>query len=183
MSALTRWNALPSRTRVLTLVAAGAIGVALAYNAGIHPLLRSIAERRAAIQTDKTILASLSPERGAANSGTSLAEKALAPLSAAPIVLDLTRAAHESSIGRVSFRTGVVQPAGASPRPGAAPALMRLPVTVDLETSAGAFAAYLERLRTLAFPLSVLSFDMKRAPNGKEALRIRVELEVFGLAS
>ncbi|OGP81573.1 MAG: hypothetical protein A2Y95_11705 [Deltaproteobacteria bacterium RBG_13_65_10] len=183
MSAVRRWNVLPSRTRVLTLLATAVVLLAVVYNAGIHPLLRSIAERRAAIQTDKTILASLSPERGAANPGTSLAEKALAPLSAAPIVLDLTRAAHESSIARVSFRTGNVQAAGTSRLPAAGPALMRLPVTVDLETSAGAFAGYLERLRALSFPLSVLAFDMKRAPTATNSLRIRLELEVFGVAA
>ena len=183
MSAVRRWNVLPSRTRVLTLLATAVVLLAVAYNAGIHPLSRSIAQRREAIESNAAVLASLSPEKGAAGPSASLAEKRLAPLSAAPIVRDMTRAAHESSIGRISFRTGNVQAAGTSRLPAAGPALMRLPVAVELETSAGAFAGYLERLRALSFPLSVLSFDMKRAPNGKDALRIRVELEVFGLAS
>ncbi len=183
MSPLAGWSVLPPRTRVLTVVAAAFVLLAVVYNVGIHPLSRSIAERREAIRSNETILASLTSEKGAAGPNASLAEKRLAPLSAAPIVQDLTRAAHASSIARVSFRTAAVQPAGASPRPGAAPALMRLPITVDLETSAGAFAAYLERLRALSFPLSVLSFDMKRAPNATDSLHIHLEIDVFGVAA
>jgi hypothetical protein len=183
MRLLATWVVLPQRTRVLTGVAAALVLLAIAYNLAIHPLARSIAEQRKVIESNAVILASLDSEKGAGGPKASLAEKQLGPLSAAPIVEDLTRAAHLSSIARISFRTGVVQAAGAPSRTSGAPALMRVPITVDLETSAGAFADYLERIRGLSFPLSVLAFDMKRAPKASNSLRIRLELEVFGVAA
>jgi hypothetical protein len=59
----------------------------------------------------------------------------------------------------------------------------RLPVTVWLEAPAGAFAIYLDGLGSLPWPVRVRSFEMKRAPQAADGMRIRLEIEVYGLAA
>jgi type II secretory pathway component PulM len=175
------WKSLPPRSRVLLVAAAIILPLVATYHAAVRPLLRSINARNARIEANARVLQFAMDFPKGEGVPRALAGKTLEPLSAASIVDALTETAHANAIRRIAFKTGAVEGIKASASvPATAKRLQRMPVSVKLETSPGAFVAYLDGLNTLSFPLSVEEFEMKRNRQAGAALVIRLELEVYG---
>ncbi|MFQ5467661.1 MAG: hypothetical protein ACE5DS_05935 [Kiloniellaceae bacterium] len=174
------WEQLPARTRVLAIIAAAAIALAFAYNAAIAPLRKEIRtglDRIAEIDGRLGRPAAPGPEPGELHP---FAHKRLEPLSGAAVVDVLTETAHANAIRRIRFKTEALQPVPGGGGGAAAGSLQRMPVRVDLETEGSTFAAYLDSLKTLRFPLSVERFEMRPNPKPGSAFLIRLDLEVYG---
>lgn len=175
------WKALPARTRLLGAVAAVAVSFALIYHLAISPLRSATANGRGRIAEIDRRLAALNSMTDSAGVSHPMAYKRLGPLSAAPIVEALTDIAHANDIRKIRFKTDPVKAVKQGrPEEGGGSALARMPVRVDLETEAINFAAYLDSLAALEFPLLIDHFEMRPNPEPGGAFHIRLDLDVYG---
>ena len=170
-----------SRPRVLVWTAMTVLAIGLLYHGILRPARRAIEGKRTRVEANARLLAAL-PEAGDASLSGALRGKSLARLSAGRVVQGLTDLAHWTEIRRVTFTTREVTALEGGAREGVGRAA-RLPVTVWLEAPAGAFAIYLDGLGALPWPVRVKAFEMKRAPQAAEGMRIRLDLEIYGLAT
>lgn len=179
-----QWATLPARTRLLVLLAAAVVGFVAAYHLAIAPLTRSTRALEARHAENSRKLARIEGESTRPQPPSAFAGKRLGELSAARVVEALTQAAHQSGIQRITFKTGppaaVTAAAGEEvPQENVA----RMPVKVEIEAQGGDFAAYLDNLGKLPIPIAVETFEMKVDEALDPALRIRMELEVYGKPS
>jgi len=171
----------PSRRRLLAWTAMAVLAAAVLYHEILRPAHGAIERKRTRVEANARLLAALPKAGEGASFGGALGGKSLARLSAGQVVQGLTDLAHWTEIRRVTFTTREVTALDAGAR-GAAERAARLPVTVRLEAPAGAFAIYLDGLGALPWPVRVRSFEMKRAPAAADGMRIRLDLEIYGLA-
>jgi len=172
----------PSRLRLPAWTAMVVLAAALLYHGIVRPAHRTIEGKRARVEANARLLAALPKAGEGASLGGALRSKSLARLSAGQVVQGLTDLAHWTEIRRVTFTTREVTPLDAGARGGVGRAA-RLPVTMRLEAPAGAFAIYLDGLGALPWPVRVRAFEMKRAPQAAEGMRIRLDLEIYGIAT
>ena len=174
------FSSLTPRARILVATALVVVSLAVITRA-VRPVSASIAKKRQVVAANERILASLARREGPGSTRPALPP--LAPLSAAPIVQELTELAHAVAIRRVNFVTGEAKALDARAAGASGTRVGVLPLRVDLETSAGTFAAYLDALSGLAFPVRVERFEMRRQNRPGAAVAVRLELLVYGVIS
>jgi hypothetical protein len=172
----------PPRAHLMRWMAIGILAVVLLLLGVLRGVRRDMEGKRGRVQANARLLAALQATARQDSLRGALQGKSLSRLSGGRIVEGLTELAHWTEIRRVTFTTREVVRLESGAGMGAS-RTARLPVTVWLDAPAGAFASYLDGLGSLPWPVRVRSFEMKRAPQAADGMRIRLEIEVYGLAA
>lgn len=171
-----------TRSRLIGWMAIAVLALVLLHQGLLGPARRDIEAKRGRAQANARLLAALQAAGRDASLPGALGGKSLSRLSGGRIVEGLTELAHWTEVRRVTFTTREVVRLEGGARGGAS-RTARLPVTVWLDAPPGAFAIYLDGLDALPWPVRVRSFEMKRAPQAADGMRIRLDLDIYGLAA